>query len=258
MNRTSMYRGIVAALSLASLSGVSHAQGLEEVIVTAQKREQGLQDVPISVQAFDRQAIDNLGAQDIGDLSIFTPNVDIGRGANQPRYSIRGIGTNDFGIGSDPAVGVYIDGVYIGRSGGSKTAFNDIERIEILNGPQGTLFGRNAAAGAIQYVTNKPVDDTEGWVRATIGDCDRTQLEGVWNMPLADNVYWRTSALWNERDGFIDNKFNGDDLAREDNWSITTSLRWEPSDNLDILWRMEYDEVDQDSRPASQCGSGLA
>jgi iron complex outermembrane receptor protein len=231
-------------------------QGLEEIIVTAQKREQGLQDVPISVQAFDRQSIDNLGAQDIGDLGIFTPNVDIGRGANQPRYAIRGIGTNDFGIGSDPAVGVYVDGVYIGRSGGSKTAFNDIQRVEILNGPQGTLFGRNAAAGAIQYVTNKPVDGYEGWVRGTVGDYDRYQLEGVYNMPLADNLYWRTSVLWNQRDGFIDNDYNGDELAEEDNWSITSTLLWEPSDRLQVWWRMEYDEVDQDSRPASSAVLG--
>lgn len=249
--------GIAAAIILATGASQSYAQGLEEVIVTAQKREQGLQDVPISVQAFDATKIDNLGAQDIGDLGIFTPNVDIGRGANQPRYSIRGIGTNDFGIGSDPAVGVYVDGVYVGRSGGSKTAFNDIERVEILNGPQGTLFGRNAAAGAIQYITKKPVNDYEGWVRATVGDYDRYQVEGVYNMPLTDTISWRTGVLWNEREGFVDNKYNGDDLAREDNWSITTTFRWEPTENLDVLWRMEYDEIDQDSRPASSAILGL-
>ena len=123
------------------LSQVSTQQaGLEEVVVTAQRREEGLQDVPISVQAFDAQQILNVGAQDISDLGLFTPNVEIGRGVNQPRYKIRGIGTDDFGVGADPAVGVYVDGVYIGRSGGSKTAFNDIERVEILNGPQGTAL----------------------------------------------------------------------------------------------------------------------
>ena len=257
MKRTTLYSGIVAALSVAGFGNHSQAQGLEEVIVTAQKREQGLQDVPISVQAFDRQKIDNLSAQDIGDLGIFTPNVDIGLGVNQPRYSIRGIGTSDFGVGSDPAVGVYVDGVYIGRSGGSKTAFNDIARIEILNGPQGTLFGRNAAAGAIQYVTNKPVAAGEGWAQVTAGNYDRLQLEGVYNMPLSDTLFWRTGVLWNRRAGWVDNKYNGDDLARQDNWSITTALRWQPVANLDLLWRMEYDEVDQDSRPASSAVRGL-
>mgnify|MGYP001597777071 CR=1 FL=1 len=257
MNRTHIYRSLVAALSLTGSSSMVYAQGLEEVIVTAQKREQGLQDVPISVQAFSATKITNLGAQDIADLGIFTPNVDISRSANQPGYTIRGIGTSDFGIGSDPAVGVYVDGVYIGRSGGSKTAFNDIERVEVLNGPQGTLFGRNAAAGAIQYITKKPVDDYEGWAKATVGDYDRTQVEGVWNMPLTDNLYWRTGVLWNERDGFVDNKYNGDELSAEDNWSITTTFLWEPSDNLEVMWRLEYDEIDQDSRPASSAVLGL-
>ena len=254
------YQPAVMAAAVTAVLGVSApvalSQGLEEVIVTAQKREQGLQDVPISVQAFDEQSILNLSAQDISDVGLFTPNVEIGRGANQPRYKIRGIGTDDFGIGADPAVGVYVDGVYIGRSGGSKTAFNDIQRVEILNGPQGTLFGRNAAAGAIQYVTNKPVDGYEGWVRGTVGNYDRYQVEGVYNMPLSDTVFWRTGILWNERDGYVDNKYTGDDLGDEGNWSISSSLRWAPTDNLDLLWRMEYDEVDQYSRPASSAVLG--
>ncbi|WP_116364808.1 TonB-dependent receptor [Parahaliea mediterranea] len=227
------------------------AQGLEEVLVTAQKREEGLQDVPISVEAFGEQRIDNLAARDIGDLGAFTPNVDISGGANQPNYAIRGIGTDDFGIGADPAVGVYVDGVYVGRSGGSKVAFNDIARVEILNGPQGTLFGRNAAAGAIQYVTNKPVNETEGWARATLGNYDRRQLEGVFNLPLTDSLYFRTGLLYDKRDGWVDNLFNGDDLARRYNKSVNAQLRWLPTDSLDIILRAEYDEVDQDSRPAS-------
>lgn len=244
-----MVAGVLAA-------PVALAQGLEEVLVTAQKREEGLQEVPISVEAFNARQIDNLAADDIGDLGTFTPNVDISRATNQPRYSIRGIGTDDFGIGADPAVGVYLDGVYIGRSGGSKVAFNDIARVEVLNGPQGTLFGRNAAAGAIQYVTNKPVDTYEGWVKATLGNYDRRQFEGVFNVPLTDTLYLRTGLLYNKRDGWVDNLFNGDDLAREYNKSINAQLRWLPSDRLDIILRAEYDEVDQDSRPASSAVLG--
>ncbi|MBN7798459.1 TonB-dependent receptor [Parahaliea mediterranea] len=256
MSDSTMERWQQRALVLAVAAGIcaspgAWAQGLEEVLVTAQKREQGLQDVPISVEAFGAEQIDNLAADDISGLGDFTPNVDIGKATNQPSYKIRGIGTDDFGIGADPAVGVYVDGVYIGRSGGSKVAFNDIARVEILNGPQGTLFGRNAAAGAIQYVTNKPVDEYEGWVKATLGNYDRRQLEGVFNVPITDTLYFRTGLLYNKRDGWVDNLANGDDLAREDNRSITAQLRWLPTDNLDIILRAEYDEVDQDSRPAS-------
>jgi iron complex outermembrane receptor protein len=221
---------------------------LEEVIVTAQKREQGLQDVPIAVQAFSTQRIDELTAQDIGDLGAFIPNVELPRHSNQPRYKIRGIGTDDFGVGADPAVGVYLDGVYIGRSGGSKVAFNDIERIEILNGPQGTLFGRNAAAGAIQYITNKPNENQEGWVKATVGDYDRLQLEGVYNLPLTDELFWRGGALYNEREGFVDNNYTGEDHQYQKNWSLTSALRWQPTDKLDLVWRLDYDEIDQDSK----------
>ncbi len=254
-NRTRLCVAIATLVGMGSSSVMS--QGLEEVVVTAQKREQGLQDVPISVEAFGAEQIDNLAANDIADLGTFTPNVQIDRAANQPSYKIRGIGTSDFGIGADPAVGVYVDGIYIGRSGGSKVAFNDIARVEILNGPQGTLFGRNAAAGAIQYVTNKPEEETMGWAKVTVGNYDRRQIEGVFNTAITDELFFRTGLLYNERDGWIDNVFNGDDLARQKNESITGQLRWLPTERIDMILRLEYDEVDQDSRPSSSGVLGL-
>lgn len=248
---------VAAPVALVVASQLAYSQAvLEEVVVTAQKREEGLQDVPIAVQAFTSESLDRLTAQDIGDLDAFTPNVEIPRQSNQPNYKIRGIGTSDFGVGADPAVGVYVDGVYIGRSGGSKVAFNDIARIEILNGPQGTLFGRNAAAGAIQYVTNKPIEETEGWVKATLGNYERVQVEGVYNLPLTDQLYWRTGVLANKRDGYIDNVVTGDDHQYQKNWAITSALRWLPSDNLDILWRVEYDKIDQDSKAVTSAVYG--
>lgn len=247
---------ITAVLAVLAAAAALHgrpvqAQGLEEVIVTAQKREQGLQDVPIAVEAFSAQQITNLSAQDIGDLGTFTPNVTISKAANQPNYAIRGIGTDDFGIGADPAVGVYQDGVYIGRSGGSKVAFNDLARVEILNGPQGTLFGRNAAAGAIQYVSNKPDEELYGWASGTVGNYDRYEVKGVANTPLADNLYLRVAALWNQRDGWIDNVANGKDLARQGDRSLVAQLRWLPTDRLDTNLRLEFDQTDEDSRVRS-------
>ena len=232
-------QGLAAAVAaaLAIHLPTAHAQqegvkqGLEEVIVTAQRRAEGLQEVPISVQAFDAERILDLGAQDIADLGVFTPNVQFSRGVNQPRYTIRGIGTDDFGVGADPAVGVYLDGIYIG--------------------PQGTLFGRNAAAGAVQYVTKKPVDNYEGWARATVGNYDRIQVEGVYNMPLTDKLFWRTGALWNDRDGFVDNNFTGNKVMDEGNWSINTQLLWEPTDRLSLRWRADYDKIDVYARPSS-------
>ena len=130
---------------------------MEEIIVTAQLRSQSLQDVPIAMQVVDRQLIEDVAAEDMGDLNGFVPGLVVsGDSPTQPRYQIRGIQTGDFGVGTDPAVGVYVDGIYAARSGASMLAFNDIERIEVLKGPQGTLFGRNSAAGAISIVTTQP------------------------------------------------------------------------------------------------------
>ncbi|WP_101757729.1 TonB-dependent receptor [Oceanicoccus sp. KOV_DT_Chl] len=251
---------LATAVTLALTSTAAQAQNtIEEIIVTAQKQMETLQDVPIAVTAFSERDLNNLVAQDIADVGEFAPNVDLSRNStNQPSYTIRGIGTRDFGVGADPAVGVYIDGVYIGRAGASKVAFNDIQRVEILNGPQGTLFGRNAAAGAVQYITNKPIAEEQGWVKATLGNYDKRKLEGVYNIPLADNLYLRTGALWNERDGDVDNvgpagpdTFNG-----EDNWSITSSLAWYPKDELEIIARFEYDELDTGARAQNSATVG--
>ncbi|MFT4518075.1 MAG: iron complex outermembrane receptor protein [Halioglobus sp.] len=246
----------ISTIVLLTTSQLAAAAQLEVVVVTAQKIEEGLQDVPIAVQTFSADQVENLTAQDIGDLGLYMPNVDTSRSPNQPVFKIRGIGTSDFGIGADPSVGVYLDGVYIGRSGGSRSAFSDLARVEVLNGPQGTLFGRNAAAGAIQYVTNKPVEEQSGWGKVTVGDYDRLQVEGVYNLPLTDTLFWRTSALYNERDGFIDNTVTGEDLMEQNNWAISTAFRWLPTEELDVIWRLEYDEIDQDSRPASSAVFG--
>ena len=128
--------------------------------MTAQLRSQSLQDVPIAMQVVDSQLIEDVAAEDMGDLNGFVPGLVVsGDSPTQPRYQIRGIQTGDFGVGTDPAVGVYVDGIYAARSGASMLAFNDIERIEVLKGPQGTLFGRNSAAGAISIVTTQPSDE---------------------------------------------------------------------------------------------------
>ena len=142
----------VAGTALAAMvPGIAAAQDaaeeLEEITVTAQLREQSLQDVPIAMQVVDKGLIEDLAAEDMSDLNGFVPGLVVsGDSPTQPRYQIRGIQTGDFGVGTDPAVGVYVDGIYAyaARSGASMTAFNDIERIEVLKGPQGTLFGRRA------------------------------------------------------------------------------------------------------------------
>ncbi len=133
-----------------SKSDTHEVKQLGAITVTAQSRAQEMQDVPIALQIVTAKQVDTLAATDISKMDIFVPGLVVSAGQpTQPSYALRGIGGSGFGIGTEPAVGVYVDGVYAARSGGALLAFNDIKRIEVLKGPQGTLFGRNSAAGAI-------------------------------------------------------------------------------------------------------------
>lgn len=187
------------------------------IVVTAQQRVQSSQDVPISLQVLDSEFIDALAADDMGDLDAFVPGLDVSNGSpTQPRYSIRGITTSDFGVGTDPAVGVYVDGIYAARSGASLLAFNDVERIEVLKGPQGTLFGRNSAAGAVSIVTRSPSDEVEGRVAVRVGSHNRIRTEAMFNMPITENLAVRANVLMNKADGWLTDADTGEDYRRED------------------------------------------
>lgn len=223
----------------------------EEIVVTAQLREQSLQDVPIAVQVVDAQQLEDLAADNIADIAAFIPGLDVSAGSpTQPKYAIRGVQTDDFGVGTDPAVGVYIDGVYSGRSGAAVLEFNDIERVEVLKGPQGTLFGRNAAAGAVSVITKKPADVFEASLAARGGNYGKWKTEGLVNFPLGDTLAVRLNGLVNYRHGLFEDAATGDDLSRERNWAARAQLMWTPGDSTEIIAAWTHDDVDQDARPA--------
>ena len=225
--------------------------GLEEVVVTAQRREQVLQDVPITLQVVGTDLINDVAAEDMGDLDGFVPGLVVSSDSpTQPRYQLRGIQTGDFGVGTDPAVGVYIDGVYSARSGSSLLAFNDIERIEVLKGPQGTLFGRNSAAGAISIITRQPADDFDAQLRLRVGEYDKRRVDGMVNVPLTDDVALRVNGVWNQSDGWIEDAATGKDLNPEDNWAIRAAVKWDITDRTAATLTWDHDEVDQLARPA--------
>jgi iron complex outermembrane recepter protein len=248
----------VAAALAAAAPGTASAQqvtstasGLEEVIVTAQRREQVLQDVPIAIQVVGNELLNDVAAEDMGDLNGFVPGLVISSDSpTQPRYAIRGIQTGDFGVGTDSAVGVYVDGVYSSRTGSSLLAFNDIERIEVLKGPQGTLFGRNSAAGAIAIVTRQPVDEFDGFVRLRLGEYDKTRVDGMVNVPLADNLALRVNGVWNQGDGWVRDAATGEDLWPEDNWATRATLKWDITEATSATLSWDHDEIDQYARPA--------
>ena len=227
------------------------AEVIEEITVTAQLRSQSLQDVPIALQVVDQALIQDVAAEDMGDLNGFVPGLVVsGDSPTQPRYQIRGIQTGDFGVGTDPAVGVYVDGIYAARSGASMTAFNDIERIEVLKGPQGTLFGRNSAAGAISIVTTQPKDEFDAMMRVRFGEYGKQYVEGMLNTPLGDKVALRINGVYNQSDGWMQDAATGQDLAPEENWAGRVALKWELSENTSATLSWDHDNLDQLARPA--------
>lgn len=227
------------------------AEGVEEIVVTAQRRTQSLQDVPIAMQVVDSTLIKDVVAENLGDLNGFVPGLVISDSSpTQPRYQIRGIQTGDFGVGTDPAVGVYVDGIYAARSGASLLAFNDVERIEILKGPQGTLFGRNSAAGAISIVTRQPEDEFHSLLRLRFGEYGKQYYEGMLNTPLGDNLALRMNGVYNKSDGWLEDTATGQDLMPEENWAGRVALRWKLSDKTSATLSWDHDDLDQLARPA--------
>ncbi len=242
---------VAAAISPQALAQDGANGGLEEVVVTAQRREQAVQDVPITLQVVSTDLIDDIAAEDMGDLNGFVPGLVISSDSpTQPRYAIRGIQTGDFGVGTDPAVGIYVDGIYAARSGASLLAFNDIERIEVLKGPQGTLFGRNSAAGAVSIITRQPAEDFDAFVRLRVGEYDKQRVEGMVNVPLADGLALRLNGLYNKSDGWVEDAATGKDLWPEDNWAGRAALRWEIGAETSATLAWDHDEIDQLARPA--------
>jgi iron complex outermembrane receptor protein len=203
------HRGILLAATLPLVSSAVVAQEqLQEVVVTAQKREQNIQNVPIAITAFTSETLQAKGITDINSLSNLTPNVNLDAGApfsgdsSVLSASIRGIGQDDFAFNLDPGVGVYLDGVFLARTIGANQNLLDVDRIEILKGPQGTLFGRNTIGGAINIVTHTPGTERKFTAQATTGRYDRRDFAFTADLPISDKVLTSITGSWLKRDGY--------------------------------------------------------
>ncbi|NRF65510.1 TonB-dependent receptor [Aquincola sp. S2] len=240
------------ALGLLALpSGIAWAQAPEQVIVTAQSRSQQAQTVPISMQVLSPDEVRKLGASNLADLNGYLPGFTIDNTqATQPMFSLRGIGTEDFLIGTDSPVGFYVDGVYTGKTGGALLNFNDLKRIEVLKGPQGTLFGRNSAGGAISVITNAPAAAfaANGLVRA--GNHGARQAQAMLNQPLGENFALRMSAVAQRSNGWARDAGSGQREGGDDAWGARIALRWSPSDATSATLTLEHEKLDQRARPA--------
>jgi len=231
------------------------AAAIDDIVVTAQKREQSLQEVPISVAAFTAESIEALGAESMGDLDTFTPGLSVDDASvTQPKYTIRGVSTDDFGVGTEPAVGVFIDGVYAARSGNALIFFDDLERVEVLKGPQGTLFGRNTSAGAVSVITRKPSERFEAAGRVTLGNDEKRRVSGMINMPLGDMFALRVNGVYNRRDGYLTDAVTGEGYERENNWSGRAAIAFRPDAATEIIASYDHDTTDKDGPAAIGVG----
>jgi len=221
---------LATSLLSCALTGVAAAQTaqLEEVVVTAQKRAENLQDTPIAISAVSGETLERLNIDDLGAIAAANPALVYSEAGGEAQLYIRGIGSNIFSIGVDQSVATHIDGVYVGRANMGLTQFLDIDRVEILRGPQGSLYGRNATGGAINIISRAPTDDFSAYVSGLVGSFNRVDVRGALSGPLSDSLSARVAVRRLKDDGYTEdldsrgaNKIDDNDLT-----AVRGSLRW--------------------------------
>jgi iron complex outermembrane receptor protein len=228
----------------------------EPVIVTAQKREQNIYEVPVAISAFTADQIERQGIHDLVDIGKFVPNLNVtgfsaGHTSSVNAF-IRGIGLQDHLITTDPGVGVYVDGIYLGRQVGQNWSLANIERVEVLRGPQGTLYGRNSIGGAINIITAKPGDEDGGRVSLTAGSRGRLNGDLYTNMAFSDQFAMSVTGAFQHRDGlgrFMMLENPRKEVGEMEDVSGRVALKWSPSDRLSFLLTADANEGDGGLRP---------
>ena len=268
--RTSRYLTLVASIAAIVLAASSvqaqdqdtgrtaESSTLDEVTVTARRREESLQDTPVSITAFSGDALEQQHIDRLSEIGSSTPNLIFDTGAtfsganSSASVFIRGIGQVDFTLTTEPGVGIYLDGVYMSQTIGSVLDLVDIEHVEVLRGPQGTLFGRNTIGGAISVISRKPDETLHGDAQITVGDYDRIDFRGTINAPLTDTLFMRASAATFNRDGFVDapNTPDGDALGSIDEDAARLAFRFEPNEKFTADLAFDLSSADETGVPS--------
>ncbi len=235
-----------SVLVAASMLAPAIAQD-DEIIVTATKREQTLQEVPISVSVTDKTTIERARIQDILDLQSVVPSLRVSQLQNsaQTNFIIRGFGNGANNAGIEPSVAVFIDGVYRSRSLSQISDLPNLERVEVLRGPQSTLFGKNASAGVISVVSSAPEYEWDGYLEGTVSNFDGRAVKGYLTGPLGDNAAFSLGGSYSERDGYTTNQALGTDVNDRNRYSVRGQLLLEPTENSKFRVIADYDELDE-------------
>jgi iron complex outermembrane receptor protein len=252
----------IAAVVLGGFSCLAHAQAneteynnvLEEVIVTAQKREQSLQEVPIAVTAFSGEFLDKAGITDVFQMQSVAPSLKVSQSQSvaSTNFSIRGFGTSSNSYGFESAVGLFVDGVYQSRGSTLANEMVDIASVEVLRGPQGTLFGRNTAAGAVSFYSVRPDHEGSGFLELTAGNYDLYAASGAKSFSVVPDVLaMRATGFIKKRGGTVED-LNFGDVYNQDRWGARLQALYTPNEDVSVLFSVDYSDLDENC-----CGQGV-
>ena len=240
--------GLAVAATLLSAGAIAQETSeLEEIIVTATKRAQTLQDVPVAVSVTPVETINKASIKDISDLASIVTSLRVStlQTSTNTNFIIRGFGNGANNPGIEPSVGLFIDGVYRSRSAGAIGDLVDVERVEVLRGPQSTLFGQNASAGVISLVTQKPQFEWGGYVEGTVGNYNAKILKSKVTGPISENVAFSISSVSNKRDGYFTELASGAKLNNRDRSDVRAQLLWKASDNFEMRIIGDYSNINE-------------
>ncbi len=260
LGSVSLLVGAVLPLPMTSFAAENDEMasfGIEEIVISARKFEESLQDAPIAISAFTAQGLEDRGLNTVTEIGDFVPNVkfnsSIPVSASNATVAlfIRGIGQNDYQLAADPGVGLYLDGVYISRNVGNVLDVLNVERIEVLRGPQGTLFGRNTIGGAVNVVSKKPDEELGGDIEMTTGRWNRVQTKFNLNVPISDGLYASAAGIYHKRDGYVKGTVDqAPDLGDTDQVGGRMALRWAPDDkDIEVNIALDGSRTREESAP---------
>jgi len=249
-------KSVLLGLTAVAIGGSSFAaQGpIEEVVVTATKQESSLQDTAIAVSAFDQAALERENIDDAMDIQFSVPNLHFTKtNFAASSLSIRGIGRSVVATSGDSGVGIHFNGAFLQQTSIFESEFFDVQRVEILRGPQGTLYGRNTTGGVVNIIPAKAGDEFEASIDLQLGDYDNQKIHGMVNLPVTDQLQVRLSGMTLERDGYTDNTYTGKDIDDRSLWSSRIGVRFVPTDNVEanFFWQ-HFEEDDSRMRTSNQ------